>query len=300
MDGSWPELEGVKHAFARVGQARIHYVEAGRGEPLILLHGWPQHWWCYRHVIARLARHYRVICPDIRGLGWSDYAGDRYDLLSLAADLTGLMDALRVPRARLIGHDWGAAIGYTACLQWPERISRFVALAALTPWSAQDGVLRLSLRVWHVFAIALLGRLALRVLGLPRRALRRWPYRERFSRPHEAVYLERLRLATAERATQRYYANAVRREIPYFIRHAKHLHLRTPTLHLNGEHDPLTQGVSCPPPECAPSLMLELVPECGHFIAEEQPLLFSERVLRFLAAPASLPSEMIARVEQRS
>ncbi|WP_433732646.1 alpha/beta fold hydrolase [Nocardia sp. CA-129566] len=78
---------------------RIHYAEAGTGEPLILLHGWPQHWWEWRQVIAPLARRYRVICPDIRGLGWSEGSGGGYTFERLARDLVELMDQLGVRRA---------------------------------------------------------------------------------------------------------------------------------------------------------------------------------------------------------
>ncbi len=65
-----PHVEGVDHHFVDVRGYRIHYAEAGDGPPLVLLHGWPQHWWSWRHVIPSLAEHYRVICPDIRTVFW--------------------------------------------------------------------------------------------------------------------------------------------------------------------------------------------------------------------------------------
>src|SRR3954462_2715481 len=106
-----PPCDGVSHAAVDVGGLRLHYAEAGGGEPLVLLHGWPQHWWEWRHVIAPLAERYRVICPDIRGLGWSEGRGigarmDDYSLRALTADLVGLLDALGLDRVRLVGHDW--------------------------------------------------------------------------------------------------------------------------------------------------------------------------------------------------
>jgi pimeloyl-ACP methyl ester carboxylesterase len=286
LQQTWPALPGVQHAFVQVAQARIHYAETGRGEPLILLHGWPQHGWCYRHLLARLSQHHRVICPDIRGLGWSDYAGDRYDLLSLAADLTAFMDALAIPQARLVGHDWGAAIGYVACLHWPARISKFAALGALTPWSGDVGALRLALQVWHVFVLALFGRLALRALSLPQRALRRWTARPHFSPHEEAVYLERMQQPDARRATAHFYASIVRRDVPFFVRHASRFQLRTPTLHINGEHDPLTRGVVAPPKENAPCFTLRSLSGSGHFLAEEQPDALCRELLAFFLADA--------------
>jgi pimeloyl-ACP methyl ester carboxylesterase len=179
---------------------------------------------------------------------------------------------------RLVGHDWGAAVGYTTCLQWPRRVERFVALGALTPWSlaapwsAPDALWRLALRAWHVFALALLGRFALRFLTPPERALRVWRHVGRFSAQEVETYLRPLRTRAAAYATLRWYENAVFRELPYFRKHLGAIHMSTPTLHLNGARDPLTQGVSegfCH--ANAPHLRLTLIPDCGHFIAEERP-----------------------------
>ena len=89
-----PEVDGVEHHWVEVNGLEIHYAEAGAGEPLILLHGWPQHWWCWREVIGPLAEHHRVICPDIRGMGWSQGSKDGYSWHGLAHDLIALMGGL--------------------------------------------------------------------------------------------------------------------------------------------------------------------------------------------------------------
>src|SRR3954452_23816815 len=70
-----PSADGVEHRFIDIGGARMHVAEAGAGPPLVLLHGWPQHWFSSRHVLPTLEQHHRVICPDIRGLGWSEGPG---------------------------------------------------------------------------------------------------------------------------------------------------------------------------------------------------------------------------------
>src|SRR5437899_7287641 len=107
-----PRLDGVEHHFVEVHGLRIHYAAAGRGEPLVLLHGWPQHWWSWHHIVGPLSESYRVICPDIRGLGWSEGSPGRYRVDDLADDLLGLLDVLDIERAALVGHDWGSFIGY--------------------------------------------------------------------------------------------------------------------------------------------------------------------------------------------
>src|SRR5262245_60995746 len=116
-----PELPGVAHRFADLRGVRVHYAEAGSGDPLVLQHGWPQHWWAWREVIGPLAERYRVICPDLRGCGWSSAPARGYDKATLAEDLLALLDALGLERVRLIGHDWGAFAGYLACIRRPER-----------------------------------------------------------------------------------------------------------------------------------------------------------------------------------
>src|SRR5436189_2974399 len=116
-----PQLSGVEHRFVEVGDLRFHVAEAGQGDPLVLLHGWPQNWWEWRRLIPLLADGYRVICPDTRGSGWSDAPKDGYDKETMARDMLGIMDALELDRVRMIGHDVGGYLGFLICLRAPER-----------------------------------------------------------------------------------------------------------------------------------------------------------------------------------
>ena len=102
-----PSIPGVSHRDVGVDGVRLHVAEAGDGPPMVLVHGWPQHWWCWRHLIPRPARSYRVLAPDLRGLGWSDAPPGDHAKSSFAADLLALLDAEGLDRVRLIGHDWG-------------------------------------------------------------------------------------------------------------------------------------------------------------------------------------------------
>src|SRR5918999_5304513 len=123
-----PQLEGVEHRFIDVDGLRMHVAEAGEGEPVLMLHGWPQHWWEWRAVIPRLADRYRLICPDLRGHGWTDAPREGYEKERLATDVLGLLDALELERVRLVGHDWGGWVGFLLCFRAPQRIDRFLAL----------------------------------------------------------------------------------------------------------------------------------------------------------------------------
>lgn len=105
-----PALPGVEHRWLDVsgggGRVRLHVAEAGSGAPVLLLHGWPQHWWCWRRVIERLRGHYRLLVPDLRGFGWSEAPGTGYSAIGFASDAVGLLDALGLTRAM-----WSATTG---------------------------------------------------------------------------------------------------------------------------------------------------------------------------------------------
>src|SRR3954465_3923759 len=108
MQPPLPQLPGVEHRFESVNGVRLHYAEAGAGDPVVLLHGWPQHWWMWRDLIGPLAERFRVVVPDLRGHGWSDKPPSSYRKSELMADIVSLIDRLGLDRVRLVGHDWGA------------------------------------------------------------------------------------------------------------------------------------------------------------------------------------------------
>src|SRR5215467_11922543 len=126
----FPHVPGVTHRFVLVRGIRLHVAEAGGGDPVVLLHGFPQHWYAWRHVIPLLAGQYRLICPDWRGFGWSEAPPRGYDTASRAAGILALMDALGLRRARLIAHDRGARVAFVTALQAPDRVRHLLAVNA--------------------------------------------------------------------------------------------------------------------------------------------------------------------------
>jgi pimeloyl-ACP methyl ester carboxylesterase len=265
-----PEVHGFEHRYVAVNGARLHYAGSGRGDPVVLLHSWPQHWWAWRELSPRLSAGYRVICPDIRGFGWSE-GGSDYDLEQLAADTVGLLDALGIERARLVGHGWGAEIGYRACLNWPGRFSHFVPIGGFTPWSSGVPAKRLYLRSWHIYALGLLGSSATTRLGVPENALRSWRHDGRFTPAEVQTYLGPLRRPVCVDATSRLYRHVLLHELPHFVRSSRSAPLQVPTLHVHGEQDPLAGGAVHSPRRGAADTRFELIPGCGHFVAEERP-----------------------------
>ncbi|PWU57059.1 alpha/beta hydrolase [Micromonospora globispora] len=118
----------------RVGDATMNYVRGGSGPTLVLLHGYPQCWRMWRHLLPELARTYEVVAPDLRGFGDSDAPPDGYDKKTVAADLHGLLTGLGLAGdIRLVGHDLGTMVAYAYAAAHPDQVSRLVLTEAPIP-----------------------------------------------------------------------------------------------------------------------------------------------------------------------
>jgi pimeloyl-ACP methyl ester carboxylesterase len=276
---SFPEVAGVRNRFVDAGGLRMHVAEAGQGEPIVLLHGWPQHWYLWRDVIPLLAPHARVICPDLRGFGWTDAPGRGYDRETMARDVLALLDELGLERVRIAGHDWGGWIGFLLCLRHPARFSRFVALNIVPPWPSRDP--RNLLEIWRMayqvpLALPQLGRRAVE-LGGARLTLR--AASDAFSDEELDAFTERLKGDRARASELLYRTFLLREALPVAAGRYAGLTLRVPTLLLFGERD-----IGIPTHTVreyarrSAALELELVPDAGHFIVDEKPELVASRL----------------------
>jgi pimeloyl-ACP methyl ester carboxylesterase len=288
----FPHVEGISHSFVDAGGLRMHVAEAGEGEPLVLLHGWPQHWYLWRHVIGPLSERFRVICPDLRGLGWTDAPASGYDKETMASDVLALLDALELPRVRLMGHDWGGWCGFLLGLSAPERIERFVALNIAHPWGvgpSLDGALGLW-RLWYqaVVAAPSLGAWVLRSRPeLVRRAIAGESERGRpWSEEELQAFYEVLREPHRARASTRIYRSFLLRELPAVAAgRYRGRRLTVPTLLVFGTGDGVLRRSMVEGFEPhADDMRLELVDGCGHFIVDECPEVVLEHALPFLGA----------------
>jgi pimeloyl-ACP methyl ester carboxylesterase len=128
----------------------VHYVIGGQGEPVVLLHGWPQTWYEYHRIMPRLAERYTVIVPDLRGAGDSSAPAGGYDKESMAEDLRGLLDKLGIAAVNLVGHDIGAMVAYPLAAKHPARVKRLVLAEAPIPGVEPGWTAATSLRfLWH-------------------------------------------------------------------------------------------------------------------------------------------------------
>jgi pimeloyl-ACP methyl ester carboxylesterase len=117
------DTRAPQHHTAVVNGIRMHYVTAGHGPAVLLLHGWPQTWYEWRKVIGLLAADFTVVAPDLRGFGYSAKPASGYDAASHAADLAALCGHLGLQQVTVVGHDWGAVFGYVLAASSPELVS---------------------------------------------------------------------------------------------------------------------------------------------------------------------------------
>jgi pimeloyl-ACP methyl ester carboxylesterase len=126
-------VEGVSFRFIETNGIRMRIAEAGDNGPVVLLvHGWPESWYSWRHQIPMLVNAgYRVVVPEMRGYGQTEAPEpvQAYDIVELSADLVGVLDAVGVRQAHLVGHDWGAAVAAHAALLFPERCNSLVLMS---------------------------------------------------------------------------------------------------------------------------------------------------------------------------
>jgi pimeloyl-ACP methyl ester carboxylesterase len=292
----FPHVEGVEHRFVEARGLRFHVAEAGEGDPVVMLHGWPQHWYEWRHLMPSLAGRHRVVCPDLRGLGWSDAPLTGYEKEELASDVLALLDALGLERVQLVGHDWGGWTGFLICLREPQRVERFLALNILPPFVPIDARSLASLwRFWYQWVIAspIVGEAAVRRIGSANPMFRwvgagppAWTPAER------EAFLGQFREPARARASVQYYRSFTIREMPAILRgRYRRGPLHTPTLLVFGTGDPAMSARGLENSErYADDLRVELVPGVGHFIADERSDLVLDRALSFLGAPSPPPA----------
>jgi haloacetate dehalogenase len=118
----------MEHHTAQVNGISMHYVESGKGPPVVLLHGFPETWFCWRHQIPALSSRYRLIVPDLRGYGRSAKPAAGYDKRTMANDILGLMQHCGCPTAVIVGHDRGARVATRLAKDHPEAVERLVVM----------------------------------------------------------------------------------------------------------------------------------------------------------------------------
>lgn len=147
--GDWND-PSVRHEYADVEGARLHYVEAGAGPLVLLVHGYPEFWYSWRHQIDPLVQAgFRVVAPDTRGNNLSSKPADveAYREETLGRDIAQLVEALGAESAKVVGHDWGGWAAWWAAMLYPERVERLAVLNVPHPIVFAHSRVKLSYRL---------------------------------------------------------------------------------------------------------------------------------------------------------
>lgn len=280
----------LRHHMVRANGLLQHFVEAGDGPPVVLLHGFAQTWLEWRRdIMPALAEHYRVIAPDMRGVGDTDKPVDGYEKRTMAEDLHALLEHLGVGPVRLAGHDFGAAVAYAYAAAHRGNVEKLAIMEMIMPGFGYEQCMQvpfatdgLGRKVWHLFFHDAPDIPEALISGRERLYLS-WFHRN-FAYNPNAVAAEDL--DEYERA---YAAPGGLRALNYYRTHfvdAEHNRetaaepLTIPVLAMGGEGflGPIVeQGMSA----LASNVRGEIIPECGHWVADEQPGFVIDSLLRF-------------------
>jgi len=277
-----------EHHTIGVKDIHLHYLRAGEGDPVVLLHGWPQTCGAWRRVIPALADRFTVIAPDLRGFGDSAMPATGYDTDNVADDVHELTRRLGFERVHLVGHDWGAVAAYSYASQWPQAVRTLSIFEMVMPgFGIMEGAMAPQPGgnfLWHMgwqsvpdipFAL-LQGREELYL---------RWFFQhyaydpEAVSAEDIAVYVRAMTQVGALRAGLEYYKS-------FFVsaeqneRH-KQRPLEIPVAAWAGEAclGPLTK--QCMELATAGEVQGGVIERCGHWIGEERPDFVAARLLEF-------------------
>ena len=139
----------IEHNYFDAQSVRIHYVTCGSGQPLVLLHGWPQTWYCWRKVIPQLSEQFSIVAPDLRGLGDSSRPMEGYEKSEIASDIRELItDELKLESYFVMAHDWGGPVAFVLAAQNPEQVKKLIMLDTAVPGDG-SGTFSQNGRRWH-------------------------------------------------------------------------------------------------------------------------------------------------------
>ncbi len=288
-----PESAGAPGAFIDADGLRLHYVEAGEGDPVLLIHGFGASTFSYRFAIPELAQHYRVVALDLKGFGYSERPTSSDYSLTAQADLVGrAMDRLGIERAAVVGHSMGGAVAMRLALRHPDRVSRLVLVDSATERHMARALLPGRMLVLFVPIIA--------TLTVHRRAFRRFALRNAVHDPAHVTpevvegYMRPTRFKGYARGMAALLAGRGHDEPLALERIAQ------PTLILWGEHDrwlPPSEGEALA--KSIPNAQLVLVRGAGHLPLEEQPDESNKALLEFLREPDPTATAPRGRAKSR-
>ena len=278
--------ESFSHHRVEIDGMRQHYLLAGSGEPVVLLHGFPETSYAWRKIIPALSEHYTVLAPDLRGCGDTDRPSGGYDKRTVAADVHRLVGHLRLGPINLVSHDVGMMVGYAYACAYPTEVRRLVLMEAALPGLGLEALYDAIQypRMYHLPLFDAPNGLAEALItGREKMFVSHFMRQQTYNPtgPEEDAleeYARRLAAPGALHAGIEYF-RAHRIDAAHNREHAK-TRLPMPVLtvggtasfgaNLEGEIRPLVEN-----------LRNVMIDECGHYLAEEKPEQIIEELRRF-------------------
>lgn len=277
------QLSGARAVTTTVDALHLRHYELGTGQTVVLLHGWPQTSWAWRKVIPRLAKQYRVMAFDCPGLGASGPATAGYSKRALARDLHRVFDVLGLDEINIVGHDLGAVIAYAIARQFPNTIRTLTVMDDPIPGLADWDSVKGAWPRWH-FAFNALSGLPEKLVHGRELEFFSWFYGNAFQKQaitsadaeHYAESYARLESLQAGFAYYRAFDQDAADN------RADAGRLEMPVLALGGDHSPWRTYLQDILKDRCRHIEGEIVPDCGHYIPEEQPDWLVKRLARFI------------------
>ncbi|MDT5389841.1 MAG: hypothetical protein QOE04_3482 [Mycobacterium sp.] len=266
---------------------RFHVTESGPedGRPVLALHGWPQHHWVYRDLLADPPPGLRIIAPDLPGYGWSGPAPHKWAKEDVAADVLALMDAMGLDRVLLVGHDWGAFVGYRMVLAAPERFDGYLAMNMAHPWVTARNVLPRLYRFGYQIPLATFGVWVQQRTKFVEKVM--FGIGSNLDPETARVYSERFRDPVCARAATDTYRTFLTREIPQSARNPETRRATVPIRALFGLGDAAVHPSWVAAETAnADDYTLETV-DASHFVVDERPDLVRAKLIALASETAS-------------
>ena len=275
------------HFTSHVNGQRIHYVREGSGDPLVLLHGYPQTWYMWRYVIPKLTERYTVIAPDMRGFGQSSKPRSGFDARTVQQDIFELVRSLGFESIFLVGHDFGGTVAHACACNHRDAVRALGILDVSVPLDEAE-MLPFYERMYHLsfnketdLAVALVTGRERMFIGTALRAACQDPGVMSLEDIEE--YVLAFSAPGALRCGMSYYAE-LRTNLAHAQEYAK-TPLEMPVLALGGDAS-FGAGVEASLKRSAKDVRGAVLAECGHLVAEEKPEELLEHLLAFLDAAA--------------
>ncbi len=272
------------HHTTMANGVKIHYVMGGKGDAIVLIHGYPETWHTWHKMMPALAENHTVIAVDLRGLGESQITDSGYDKRNLAEDVHQLLDGLGIKKFDLVAHDWGANVGYSLANAYPQTVAKFAYVESAIPGFGLERAMDVANGgLWH-FGFFMSPYAEMLTAGKEREFLTKWGYKgdETFKKDsiEQAdidVYIAAYTKPGGMTAGFNYYRTALD-DIKYNRANMKKL--KMPVLAIGGDHS-FGPGVAMSMKFAADNVQSAVVKDCGHFVSEEQPTAFTKLLLDF-------------------